>query len=140
MLQPKIGILDHVAIAVRDLERSKKIYELLGLEFEKDEEIVIDQGVKTAFAQIDQNAHLELVTPHGEEEKAIHKFLNKNGEGIHHICFLVENLQYAMDNLTSEGYRVLYEKPQIGAKGRLVNFIHPKSAGGVLIELSQKED
>lgn len=129
-------ILDHVAIAVSQLDRAQKIYEDLGLIFSPKREVVESQKVTTAFAQIDQNAHIELVCPLNGEGP-IQKFIEKNGEGIHHLCFKVPDVQKKSEEMVALGYKLIHEKPFLGANNCLVNFIHPKSAGGVLIEISQ---
>lgn len=129
--------LDHVAIAVKDLEESVGVYTKLGLHFDDKREVVEEQKVKTAFAHIDQNAHIELLEP-TSEESAIHKFINKNGPGIHHLCFRVKDVKIKQAELANEGFRFIYPEAVKGAGGCLVNFIHPKSTGGVLIEISQK--
>jgi methylmalonyl-CoA epimerase len=98
---------------------------------------VKDQKVLTAFAQIDKNAHIELLEP-TSDESTIHKFIESKGEGIHHLCFKVPDVKAKTAELTSKGYRFIYPEPRIGAGGCLVNFIHPKSTGGVLIEISQR--
>lgn len=129
-------ILDHVAIAVSDLDRAQKVYEDLGLKFGNKREVVESQKVTTAFAHIDQNAHLELVCPLNGEGP-IQKFIEKNGEGIHHLCFKVPDVVKKSEEMVALGYRLIHEKPFVGANNCLVNFIHPKSTGGVLIEISQ---
>lgn len=129
--------LDHVAIAVEDLEKSVDIFSSLGLSFSAEREVVEEQKVKTAFAHIDTNAHIELLEP-TSEESAIHKFIQKNGPGIHHLCFRVKDVNSRQKELSEKGFRFIYEKPVKGAGGCLVNFIHPKSTGGILIEISQK--
>ena len=130
-------VLDHIAIAVKNIPAAKKIYEDLGLIFSPGIEEVIEQKVLTAFASVDQNAHIELLEP-TSEESTIFKFIETRGEGIHHLCFKVPNVASKTKELTDKGYRFIYSAPKIGAGGCLVNFIHPKSTGGVLIELSQK--
>lgn len=130
-------VLDHIAIAVRKISISQKIYEDLGLTFSMDREIVQEQKVMTAFAQIDENAHIELLEPI-DETSAIHKFIETKGEGIHHLCFKVRDIKSKVEELTKKGYQFIYPSIKVGAGGALVNFIHPKSAGGVLIELSQR--
>jgi methylmalonyl-CoA epimerase len=130
-------VLDHIAIAVKNIPASKKIYEDLGLKFSTEIEEVKEQKVLTAFASIDHNAHIELLEP-TSEESTIFKFIEAKGEGIHHLCFKVSNVVLKTKELTDKGYRFIYPSPKIGAGGCLVNFIHPKSTGGVLIELSQK--
>lgn len=129
--------LDHVAIAVEDLEKSISIFTDLGLNFAPEREIVEDQKVKTAFAHIDTNAHIELLEA-TSEESSIHKFIQKNGPGIHHLCFRVPNVLIRQEDLSKKGFRFIYEKPVVGAGNCLVNFIHPKSTGGILIEISEK--
>lgn len=130
-------ILDHIAIAVKDIAVAKKIYEDLGMTFAAEMEEVKDQKVLTAFANIDVNAHIELLQP-TSTESTIHKFIESKGEGIHHLCFKVPDVKKKTQELTTQGYKFIYPEPRIGAGGCLVNFMHPKSTGGVLIELSQR--
>jgi methylmalonyl-CoA/ethylmalonyl-CoA epimerase len=132
-------LLDHIAIAVKDIASAKKVYEDLGLKFAPEIEEVKEQQVLTAFAAVDQHAHIELLEPTGPES-TIHKFIASKGEGIHHLCFKVPDVRAKTDELTRKGYRFIYPEPRIGAGGCLVNFMHPKSTGGVLIELSQRPD
>ncbi|MCM2351530.1 MAG: methylmalonyl-CoA epimerase [Bacteriovoracaceae bacterium] len=132
-------ILDHIAIAVKSISTAKKFYQDMGLEFASEIEEVKDQKVFTAFAQIDHNAHIELLEP-TSEESTIHKFITSKGEGIHHLCFKVPDVRAKTEELTSKGYKFIYPEPRIGAGGCLVNFMHPKSTGGVLIELSQRPE
>ncbi|MEC7275912.1 MAG: methylmalonyl-CoA epimerase [Bdellovibrionota bacterium] len=129
-------VLDHIAIAVNDIETTKKVYEDLGLTFSDKREVVEKQGVTTAFAAIDHNAHIELLEPFGETGP-IHKYLEKKGPGIHHICFKVKDVRAKCDDLKAKGYKLLNEEPVPGANNCLVNFLHPKGCGGVLIEVSQ---
>jgi len=130
-------ILDHIAIAVKDISVAKKIWEDLGLTFSPEMEEVKEQKVITAFAQIDQNAHIELLEP-TSSESTIHKFIETKGEGIHHLCFKVLDVNKKTEELTAKGFKFIYPAPKIGAGGCLVNFIHPKSTGGVLVEISQR--
>lgn len=130
-------ILDHIAIAVKNIASAKTIYQDMGLVFDPKIEEVADQKVLTAFAQIDKNAHIELLEP-TSTESTIHKFIESRGEGIHHLCFKVPDVKVKTDELTKKGYKFIYSAPRIGAGGCLVNFIHPKSTGGVLIEISQR--
>lgn len=132
-------ILDHIAIAVKSIDASEKFYQDLGLTFAQEREVVAEQKVKTAFANIDVNAHIELLEP-TDPESTIQKFIDTKGEGIHHICFKVKDVVAKTNELTSKGYRFIYPAPRLGAGGCLVNFMHPKSTGGVLIELSQRPD
>jgi methylmalonyl-CoA/ethylmalonyl-CoA epimerase len=130
--------LDHIAVAVANLDDAEKIYEDLGLKFDK-REVVEEQKVTTSFAHIDEHAHIELLEPINNEGP-IAKYLEKKGPGIHHMCYRVPDVQKKMDELKEKGYVLLYEEPSKGANNCLVNFIHPKSTGGVLIEISQKMD
>ena len=130
-------VLDHVAIAVKSIAKSRKVYEDMGLVFDPKMEEVKSQQVLTAFAQIDHHGHIELLEP-TSEESAIHKYIEKKGEGIHHLCFRVTDVKAKMEELMSKGYIFIYPEARPGAGGCLVNFMHPKSTGGVLIEISQK--
>ena len=130
-------VLDHIAIATIDIERSIKVFEDIGLEFSDEREIISSQSVEAAFAPVDKYASIELLTPI-KGEGAIQKFIDKNGEGIHHLCFRVKDINIKTEELKKKGFRLIYEDPQKGANNCLVNFIHPKSTGGILIELSQK--
>lgn len=129
-------ILDHVAIAVKNLDVAQKVYEDLGLKFSNTREVVEKEKVTTAFASIDQHAHIELICPLNGEG-SVQKFLDKNGEGIHHLCFKVPDVKKKCAEMKSLGYQLVNEQPFIGANNCLVNFIHPKSTGGVLIEISE---
>lgn len=130
--------LDHVAIATEDLEKSVNIFTDLGLVFQDTREIVEEQKVKTAFAHIDTNAHIELLEP-TSPDSAIAKFISKNGPGIHHLCFRVKNVEAKQKELIDKGFRMIYPEPVVGAGNCLVNFIHPKSTGGILLEISEKK-
>lgn len=132
-------ILDHIAIAVKSIPQAKKVYEDMGLTFAPEIEEVKEQKVFTAFANIDTNAHIELLEP-TSPESTIHKFIESKGEGIHHLCFKVPDVVAKTKELTEKGYKFIYPEPRIGAGGCLVNFMHPKSTGGVLIELSQRPE
>jgi methylmalonyl-CoA/ethylmalonyl-CoA epimerase len=141
MAIPELGdcILDHIAIAVKSIPHAKKIYQDMGLTFDEKVEEVKEQQVLTAFASIDHHAHIELLEP-TSEASTIHKFIESKGEGIHHLCFKVKDVRAKTAELTNKGYRFIYPEPRIGAGGCLVNFLHPKSTGGVLIELSQRPE
>jgi methylmalonyl-CoA epimerase len=128
--------LDHIAVAVEDLDKAEKIYEDLGLKFDM-RETVEEQQVETSFAHIDENAHIELLQPINGQGP-IAKYLEKKGPGIHHMCYRVPDVVKKSQELRDQGYTLLYEEPKSGANNTLVNFIHPKSTGGVLIEIAQK--
>jgi methylmalonyl-CoA/ethylmalonyl-CoA epimerase len=128
--------LDHIGIAVRSLDAAKKIYEDLGLNVEHVE-VVETQKVRTAFLSVG-GANLELLEP-SEPDSAIARFIEKRGEGIHHICLRVDDLESHLQRLKERGYRLINEAPVPGAHGCRVAFLHPAAGNGVLIELSEKE-
>jgi methylmalonyl-CoA/ethylmalonyl-CoA epimerase len=128
--------IEHIGIAVANLEESSIIYEkLFGVPAYKEEEVA-SEGVKTAFFISGPNKIelLEATNP----ESPIAKFIAKKGEGIHHIAFDVEDILVEIARLKNEGFIVLNETPKKGADNKLVAFLHPKSTNGVLIELCQE--
>jgi methylmalonyl-CoA/ethylmalonyl-CoA epimerase len=128
--------IEHIGIAVKDLEVAKSIYEkLLGTVCYKVE-AVESESVATAFFKsgVNKIELLEASTP----ESPIAKFIEKRGEGIHHIAFAVEDIESEMVRLAAEGFTILSDKPKKGADNKLVCFVHPKSTNGVLIELCQE--
>ncbi len=130
-------ILYHVAIAVKNLEEVEKLYETaLGLTVEH-REIIEEQGVKTSM-MVPENGGtaIELLEPLGENSP-ISKFLKKRGEGIHHVCFIVDDIEAALERLRSEGIDLIDNEPRIGAYNAKVAFIHPKAMNGVLVELAE---
>ena len=127
--------IEHVGIAVKNLQSSGLIYEkLLGVKSYKTES-VDSENVLTQFFMVGENK-IELLEA-SSEDSAIHKFIEKRGEGIHHIAFEVDDIHAEMARLKSEGFILLNEQPKQGADHKLVCFVHPKSANGVLIELCQ---
>ncbi len=128
--------IEHIGIAVKDLEKSNELFAaLLGEEHYKIEEVV-SEFVKTSFFKVGENK-IELLEA-TSEQSAIAKFIEKKGEGIHHIAFDVEDIEAEMLRLKNLGFRLLNETPKKGADNKLVCFIHPKSANGVLVELCQE--
>lgn len=128
--------IEHIGIAVKDLEVSNKVFEkLLGTPHYKTE-WVESEGVKTSFFKAGENK-IELLEA-TNENSPIAKFINKKGEGIHHIAFDVTNIENEIERLKKEGFIVLNETPKKGADNKLVTFLHPKSTNGVLIELCQE--
>ena len=128
--------IEHIGIAVKNLEISNLLFEkLFGTPAYKQEEVA-SEGVKTSFFMNGPNKIelLEATNP----ESPIAKFLEKKGEGIHHIAFDVEDILSEIQRLKSEGFTVLNETPKKGADNKLVAFLHPKGTNGVLIELCQK--
>lgn len=128
--------IEHIGIAVKDLTSSCKTYEqLLGVKHYKVE-LVASENVSTAFFQVGENK-VELLEA-TSEQSAIHQFIQKRGEGIHHIAFAVDDIYAEMDRLINEGFTLLNEQPKNGADNKLICFVHPKDANGVLIELCQE--
>lgn len=124
--------IDHLGIAVRDLDTVVKYYEeSLGLKCEGREEVT-SQKVRTAFFHVGE-VHIELLEPTAEDSP-IAKFLEKNGEGIHHIAFGTDDIEGQLGQAADSGVRLIHEKPFDGAAGKLVAFLHPKSTHGVLTE------
>lgn len=131
--------IEHIGIAVKDLETSNKLFEkLFGAPAYKEEEEVASEGVKTSFFMNGPNK-IELLEA-TNSESPIAKFIDKKGEGIHHIAFDVEDIEAEIARLKSEGFVILNETPKKGADNKLVAFLHPKSTNGVLIELCQEID
>lgn len=128
--------LDHIGIAVRSIAGTK-IYEALGLDVDHVEDVQT-QGVKTAFLSVG-DSNLELLEPLSPQS-SVAKFIEKRGEGIHHICFRVENLEEHLRRLQAKGFRLINEAPVPGAHGCRVAFLHPAAGNGVLIELSEKTE
>ena len=127
--------LDHIGIAVKSIDAAKAIYEDLGLEVEHVE-TVDTQKVRTVFLSVG-DANLELLEP-SDPDSTIAKYIEKRGEGIHHICLRVDDLEEQLARLQERGYRLINEAPVPGAHGCRVAFLHPAAGNGVLIELSEK--
>jgi|TARA_R110000868_G_scaffold294481_2_gene555040 methylmalonyl-CoA/ethylmalonyl-CoA epimerase len=128
--------IEHIGIAVKDLEVSNMLFaKLLGVQSYKQEE-VLSEGVMTSFFENGPNK-IELLAA-TSPDSPIAKFLEKKGEGIHHIAFDVEDIESEILRLKDEGFVVLNEVPKKGADNKLVAFLHPKSTNGVLIELCQE--
>jgi len=126
--------LDHIGIAVESIDERLAIYEALGLEATAFE-LVEEQGVRVAFLPVGES-RIELLEPTGPTSP-IARHLERRGPGMHHICLRVSDIRQAMARLSEQGFELLSEEPQRGAHDCLVCFVHPKSTGGVLLELSQ---
>lgn len=128
--------VEHIGIAVQDLAPAKKLFaRLLGRPSYKDESVE-SEGVTTSFF-IEDHTKIELLGA-TNEDSPIAKFIDKKGQGIHHIAFEVDDIRAEMDRLREEGFQLLNDAPKKGADNKWVCFIHPKSAGGVLVELCQE--
>ena len=129
--------LDHVAVCVRDLDQALRLFQVaLGLPLDRTEDLH-DRGIRVAFLGRG-STQLELVAPLRDDSE-ISGFLEKRGEGLHHVALKVKDLDSALEIAESMGYRVVGEGPQEGAGSRRVAFLHPKTAHGVLVELVEVE-
>jgi methylmalonyl-CoA/ethylmalonyl-CoA epimerase len=129
--------IEHLGIAIKSLETSDNLFaKLLGTQPYK-QEAVEREGVKTSFFQIGESKIelLEATNP----DSPIAKFIEKKGEGIHHIAFAVEDIRAEVERLKAEGFIFISEEPKDGADNKLVVFLHPKSTNGVLVELCQEK-
>jgi len=129
-----IDKIDHVGIAVRSIEEARGFYEALGLEIEEIEEVP-QEGVRVAMIPCG-SSRIELLEP-TRDDSAVARFLERQGPGIHHLCFASDDVEADDGALRADGYRLIREEPTRGAGGSRVQFVHPKSAGGVLVELAQ---
>jgi methylmalonyl-CoA/ethylmalonyl-CoA epimerase len=131
----KLTKIEHIGIAVSDLDKSEKLYEtLLGTAAYKREEVA-SEGVITSFFKSGPNK-VELLQA-TRPDSAIAKFIDRRGEGLHHIAFAVVDIYAEMERLRAAGFRLLNAEPKSGADGKIICFIHPKDSNGVLIELCQ---
>lgn len=130
--------IEHLGIAVKDLGKANELFtKLLGLPPYKSE-TVESEGVTTSFFKVGENK-IELLEA-SSSDSPIAKFIEKKGEGIHHIAFDVENIYEEIERLKSEGFQMINESPKIGADNKLIAFLHPKGSNGVLVELCQERN
>ncbi|KUK60441.1 MAG: Lactoylglutathione lyase [Bacteroidetes bacterium 38_7] len=133
----EISHIEHIGIAVRNIEESLSFYEeVLGLKCYGIEEVK-DQKVRTAFLRVGQTK-IELLES-TDPEGTIGKFIEKRGEGIHHIAFAVKEIEYALEEAQSKGIQLIDKLPRLGAEGLQIAFLHPKSTHGVLTELCENK-
>lgn len=127
---------EHIGIAVKNLETANELFKkLFGKEHYKVEKVESEK-VSTSFFQMGETK-IELLEA-TDENSPISKFIEKKGEGIHHLAFAVEDIRKEMQRLKSEGFILLNDEPKAGADNKLVCFLHPKSTGGILVELCQE--
>lgn len=127
--------INHIGIAVKNLEASIPFYrDTLGMNFEGTEEVA-EQKVRVAFLQVGES-RIELLEPTALDSP-VAKFLEKNGEGIHHLAYEVEDIEQTLRELEQQGTRLIDKEPRRGAHGSLIAFLHPKASGGVLTEICQ---
>ena len=132
-----ISGLDHIGIAVRSIDEGRRLYESLGLHVEEIEEVP-EEGVRVAMIPCG-DSRIELLEP-TRDDSPIARFLEKRGPGIHHLCLSSDDVRDDDQRLRDAGLQVLRPEPTRGAGGCWVQFVHPKSTGGVLLELSQPPD
>ncbi len=128
--------IDHIGVAVKNLENSLHLFKnILGMEY-SGEEVVEEQNVKVAFLPIGESEVelLESTSPDGN----IAKYIERRGEGIHHIAFEVDDLNIMLEKLQQKGVRLIDKEPRYGAGGARIAFLHPKSTNGILIELCER--
>ncbi|GGE05500.1 methylmalonyl-CoA epimerase [Psychroflexus salis] len=129
--------IEHIGIAVKDLAKASKTYQtLLNTEAYKEEQVE-SEGVSTLFFRTGESKIELLSATHSNSPIA--KFIEKRGEGIHHIAFAVDNIETEIKRLQAEGFQLLNQKPKTGADNKLIAFLHPKSSNGVLVELCQEK-
>lgn len=128
--------IEHLGIAVSDLEKANQLFHLLCNQPHYKVEKVASENVSTSFFKIGESK-IELVQA-GDANGAIAKFIEKRGEGIHHVAFEVENILEEMERLKKAGFQLLNDVPKKGADNKLICFVHPKSTGGILLELTQE--
>ncbi len=134
----KIKEIDHIAIAVKSIDGFARLFESgLGIKLDGQEDIP-DRHLRIGFIDL-HNTKVELVEPTADDS-AISRFLAGRGEGIHHICIRVENIEQAIAHLIDNGFEMIDKVPRTGASGSKVAFVHPRSFGGVLIELKEIKD
>lgn len=130
--------MDHIGIAVNSLAEGKKFYESMGFAEMYTEEVP-SEGVRVGMWELKNQVRIELLEPLNEESP-IFKFLQKRGPGIHHVCYRVPDVAKAIQDLKNKNIPMIHETPKPGAHNCLIAFVHPKGAGGVLVELSQPKD
>ncbi|MFK8045714.1 MAG: methylmalonyl-CoA epimerase [Crocinitomicaceae bacterium] len=127
--------IEHIGIAVKDIEASNELFEALFDEPHYKIESVESEGVLTSFFKVGQSK-IELLQA-TNVDSPIAKFIEKKGEGIHHIAFEVKNIEAEITRLTAKGFVMIHEVPKFGADNKKIAFLHPKSTNGVLVELCQ---
>jgi methylmalonyl-CoA/ethylmalonyl-CoA epimerase len=130
--------IEHIGIAVKNIEESNSLFAKLFARQPYKTEVVESEGVSTSFFQMG-DSKIELLEA-TNTDSAIAKFIEKRGEGIHHIAFEVEDIYAEMKRLEAEGFQLINKEPKAGADNKLVCFLHPKGTNGVLIELCQERE
>lgn len=128
--------LTHIGIAVSDVKKAGDLFAKLFGKAEEHAEEVVEQKVKAVFFRIGEGG-VELLEP-TSADSPIAKYIEKRGEGVHHLSFEVDDIEAELERLKHEGFRLIDEKPRAGADGYRIAFLHPKSTNGVLVEISEK--
>ena len=132
----KILKIDHIAIAVNNNNKSKEFFELLGMDV-YDSEYIENQKVNVVKLKTENKNHtIELLEP-SDSSSVVRKFINKRGQGLHHIALEVDDIKNAINYLKNEDVQFIYDSPQKGADNKLITFIHPNSTPGILLEITQ---
>ena len=127
--------IDHIGVAVTSIEQTLPVYLNMGMKV-IHEEVIADQMVRAIFLEVGESC-VELLEP-TSPESPIAKYLEKKGQGIHHIAYAVEDVEAALANAKAHGYRLIDEKPRRGGHGKMIAFLHPKDTHGVLTEFCQR--
>ena len=130
---PVFGRIDHIAVAVESIDASIGLYRDSFQMAEQHRETVEEQGVKAVLLEIGEG-HIELIEPLSPES-GVAKFIERNGEGMHHVAYQTDDIDAALEKVRAAGLRLIDEEPRIGIRGSRVAFLHPKATGGVLTEL-----
>ena len=133
----KIIKIDHIAIATKESKKMNDFFLKIFSDSDYKQEIVESEKVITSFFRVG-DVNIETLEP-VSEESVINRYLDKNGSGVHHIAFLVDDIDAAILYFKNNDIRVIYNPPKIGASNKLITFLHPKDTFGVLIEISQKQ-
>jgi methylmalonyl-CoA/ethylmalonyl-CoA epimerase len=132
------GRIDHIGVAVNDLDAAIKLYAADFDMAEQHRETVEEQGVEAILLEVGEG-HIELIRPLSPDT-GVAKWIERNGEGMHHVAYQVDDIDSALDRVRSAGLRLIDEEPRVGIRGARVAFLHPKSTGGVLTELVEPVD
>lgn len=134
----KILGIEHIGIATNSIDAAAPFWKLILKLYHRGDEIVEEQGVKTSIYEVDKSK-IELLEP-TNKDSLLEKYLQNKGQGIHHLCLEVENIDDAIEELKTHKIELINTKPSIGVEGYKVVFIHPRETGGVLLELAEKPD
>tara|TARA_Y100001970_G_C14214627_1_gene848912 strand:+ start:1216 stop:1638 length:423 start_codon:yes stop_codon:yes gene_type:complete len=135
----KVLKIDHIGIAVKNIKQSGRLFnELLGMDSSKEEIVEAERVVVKKVAPKDSISKLELIEGL-YKDSVVSKYVDKKGQGIHHIALEVDNIYNAIQYLDSNDINIIYKEPKLGSDNKLITFIHPSSASGILIELCQKQ-